>query len=197
MKAIHFFINNRSINVANLLRYLVILFFPVCAFATSIPLYEVSESGFSFVELTNGAVFTVRDVRSAIEWDAGDQVELIHANGAFHESADIVEGVPVKEPIFLLLNYTQQKYVLAYLSGSPDTCLVTFVSMNSSSDIVTLSDSTLWTVREIDQRFVDDWDAGDIILIGKNIGVESQSFNRFLYNVTRVNLALANEELTP
>lgn len=178
-------------NISSLLKVAFILLFPMHIMASTIPSYEVVETTFGTVDLTNLASFTINDVRNARQWNGGDQIELSHRDETFLMPVILKDGLPIVEPLFIITNSTQGKFVLGYLSTPPQQDLLTILSIDLAHGEVTLSDSSIWFIRQVDQRFVSTWQTGDIVLIGHNQGADSQYFDVFIFNATHSHIAHA------
>lgn len=178
-------------NISSLLKVAFTLLFPIHMMASTIPSYEVVETTFGTVDLTNLASFTINDVRNARQWNGADQIELIHRDDTFLLPIVLKNGLPVVEPLFIIYNSTQGKFVLGYLSTPPQQDLLTILSVNSLTGRITLSDSTVWNIRQIDQRFISLWNPGDIVFVGHNQSFDNQLFDAFIFNATHSHIAHA------
>lgn len=182
---------------SKILKFGLACLFPIHIMASTIPEYVVTDVEWPRVVFTNEAAFTVDSLNWSIaqQWESNDQLKLSHNDlPSFPPSIVIQDGSPLMAPIFTIENLTQGTSVHAYLTTSPESNLLTLQTINPSLGQITLSDASVWAIRELDQRFFQMWEIGDVILIAENANPDKNIFDGIIFNTTHCSTAHAIEQ---
>ncbi len=182
---------------SRILKFGLACIFPIHIMASTIPEYVITDVEWPGLILTNEAAFTVNGLywHIAQEWESSDQIKLSHNDlPTFPPSIVIQEGRPIMAPIFTVENLNQGTSVHAYLTTSPESSLLTLQAINPSLGQIILSDASIWAIRELDQRFFQMWEIGDVILIAENSNPDKNTFDAIIYNTTHSSTVHAIEQ---
>lgn len=170
--------------------------FSIPVMASTIPEYTVTAIDGHQITCDNDSVFTIHPSSSEVlaGWSSAEAVILAQTDATFFPPiGGTRNGQPILQMMWMLKNTTTETTAIAYLSTLPQSNLVTITSIDPSTGQVTLSDTSVWAIREMDQRFFKSWQNADLIMVGLNQGCDSNSFDALLFNVTKCSVARAVE----
>ncbi len=161
----------------------------LCAHASTIPTYPIASVNGPNLTLTDNAVVSINGIYAPLvsQWNSGDQIYFGQADITFFPPVIAsIGGLPVTEPMFIIQNATQGSSAIGYLSSVPSLLPLLLETINPVNGTIILSDTTRWRICTVDRRYFIDWQTNDVILIGKNLGSNSGTFDAVIFNTTRL-----------
>ncbi len=166
------------------------------AHASTIPTYTIASVTGGSILLTDNSVLSINGAYAHIasEWMPGDLLYLGQANlSLFPPVLTDVNGIPVSDPSFIVQNATQGTSAIGFFSTMPSLTPLLLLTINPVNGVIVTSAPTPYRIRPVDRRYFVQWQTGDVLMIGKNLGSNRTTYDTVIFNATRLETVNAFE----
>lgn len=170
------------------------LFAASSLFSSNIPTYILSGRQNQEITLSNGAVFEAHfcsDIKMD-DWDPNDELMIFYTE-QFVVDLRNLQYFHLQKPIIQFQNITHDGRISSTMIAPPNFGGLNIAAVDLISGRVTLSDNSVWDTLKTHNRILSEWEAGDLILIGKNGSIERAVFDAVLINSTKQTLIKTRE----